>query len=129
MTCAFFEKDLGTLMTTISEKQKTDHVAQAKVCIEALSTPSTADKPNPLHIEGWNDKVYDELRSFARELGADANAVNAMVDPGVVQNPAHGPAVQAKLLKSPDCQDQEVSHEDCEILVLHLRHQAYSIRD
>jgi hypothetical protein len=78
---SFFEKDLGTLMTTIGEKTKAATVAQAKVCIEALSTPGTDDKPNPLHIEGWNDKVYDDLRSFARELGADAKDVNAMVDP------------------------------------------------
>lgn len=68
-------------MTTVTEKQKADHAAQAKVCIASLSTPSTAEKPNPLHIEGWNDKVYDDLRSFARELGADAKSVNAMVDP------------------------------------------------
>jgi hypothetical protein len=68
-------------MTTISEKQKADTVAQAKVCISALSTPGTDDKPNPLHIEGWNDKVYDDLRAFARELGADNASVNAMVDP------------------------------------------------
>lgn len=78
---AFFDSQLGTLMTTISDKQKADTVAQAKVCISALSTPGTAEKPNPLHIEGWNDKVYDDLRSFARELGADNASVNAMVDP------------------------------------------------
>jgi hypothetical protein len=78
---SFFEKDLGTLMTAIGEKQKAATVAQAKVCIEALSTPGTDEKPNPLHIEGWSDKVYDDLRSFARELGADPKDVNAMVDP------------------------------------------------
>lgn len=78
---AFFDSELGTLMTAIGEKQKTDQVAQARVCIQSLSTPSTADKPNPLHIEGWNDKVYDELRTFARELGAEQSAVDSMVDP------------------------------------------------
>lgn len=78
---AFFDNQLGSLMTSISDKQKADTVAQAKVCISALSTPGTAEKPNPLHIEGWNDKVYDDLRSFARELGADNASVNAMVDP------------------------------------------------
>jgi hypothetical protein len=78
---SFFEKDLGGLMTAIADKQKTDSVAQAKVCISSLSTPGTDDKPNALYIEGWNDKVYDDLRSFARELGADANSVNSMVDP------------------------------------------------
>jgi hypothetical protein len=78
---AFFEKDLGSLMTTISDKQKADTVAQAKVCISALSTPGTDDKPNALYIEGWNDKVYDDLRAFASELGASQQSVNAMVDP------------------------------------------------
>lgn len=77
----FFEKDLGGLMTAITEKQKADTVTQAKACIASLSTPGTDDKPNPLHIQDWNDKVYDDLRSFARELGADEKAVNAMVDP------------------------------------------------
>jgi hypothetical protein len=78
---AFFERDLNSLMTTIADKQKADTVTQAKACIASLSTPSTDEKPNPLHIEGWNDKVYDDLRSFARELGASADSVNAMVDP------------------------------------------------
>jgi hypothetical protein len=78
---SFFEKDLGTLMTTIADKQKADTVVAAKDCISRLSTPSTDDKPNPLHIEGWNDKLYDELRGFAQELGAPASAINSMVDP------------------------------------------------
>lgn len=77
----FLEKDLGGLMTAVAEKTKADTAAQAKVCIASLSTPGTEAKPNPLHIEGWNDKVYDDLRSFARELGADAKSVDAMVDP------------------------------------------------
>lgn len=77
----FYENGLGQLMTSINDKQKAETVAQAKVCISTLSTPGTADKPNPLHIEGWGDKVYDDLRAFARELGADDKSVNAMVDP------------------------------------------------
>jgi hypothetical protein len=68
-------------MTAIGEKQKVETKAKATECIASLSTPGTAEKPNPLHIEGWNDKVYDELRGFARELGANANDVNSMVDP------------------------------------------------
>jgi hypothetical protein len=78
---SFFEKDLGSLMTSIADKHKSDTVVQAKACISTLSTAGTADKPNALYIEGWNDKVYDDLRSFARELGAEPNAVNSMVDP------------------------------------------------
>lgn len=81
----FFEKDLGNLMTAISDKQKADTAAQAKVCVTTLSTPGTEDKPNLLHIEGWNDKVYADIRSFARELGADANAINSMVDPVAIK--------------------------------------------
>lgn len=77
----FFEKDLASLMTAITEKQKADTAAQAKVCIEALSTPGTDDKPNKLHIDGWNDQVYNDIRAFARDMGADAATVNALVDP------------------------------------------------
>ncbi len=78
---AFFDSELGTLMTALGEQQKASQVAQARTCIQALSTPGTEDTPNPLHIEGWNDKVYDELRGFARELGAESSAVDSMVDP------------------------------------------------
>lgn len=81
---AFFDTQLGSLMTSISDKQKADTVAQAKVCISALSTEGTADKPNPLYIKGWgdnNNKVYDDLRSFAVEMGADSNAINSLTDP------------------------------------------------
>ena len=68
-------------MTSITDKQKSDTVAQAKVCISALSTEGTADKPNPLYIKDWGDKVYDDLRSFAVEMGADSNAINSLTDP------------------------------------------------
>lgn len=77
----FYGNELDTLMTTISTKQKADHRVKATECIASLSTPATADKPNPLHIEGWNDKVYDELRAFAKTLGAGDEAINTMVDP------------------------------------------------
>jgi hypothetical protein len=37
--------------------------------VKALTTPGTDDKPNALHIEGWNDKTYDETRAFGVKMG------------------------------------------------------------
>jgi hypothetical protein len=39
----------------------------------------------PAGIEGWNDKVYDDTRSFAISEGLSAEMVNAVTDPAAIK--------------------------------------------
>lgn len=58
------------------QKTRSDFLkAQAK---EALKVITKA-------IPEWNDKLYDELRSYAVSQGMDRQAVNEVVDPGAIQ--------------------------------------------
>jgi hypothetical protein len=42
--------------------------------------------PNPHKIEGWNDTVYNDLRTFAvQELGAQQQAIDTLVDPVAIK--------------------------------------------
>jgi hypothetical protein len=77
----FLEAELGNFMGHIQAQQKEERAKEAKACIAALSTPGTDDKPNPHFIQGWNQKVYDDIRSFAVETGLNSDVVNALVDP------------------------------------------------
>jgi hypothetical protein len=77
----FLEAELGNFMGHVQAQQKEERAKEAKACIAALSTPGTDAKPNPHFIEGWNQKVYDDIRSFATETGLASDVVNALVDP------------------------------------------------
>jgi hypothetical protein len=73
---AFLEKNLDGFMTTIRNQQSADMRTQAVECVKVLSGP--ADKGG---IENWNEKLYDEIRSFAVAQGAPADVINQMVQP------------------------------------------------
>lgn len=77
----FLGEELGTFVQALTQEQTKAIATQAKECNKALSTPGTDDKPNPHYIEGWNEKVYDELRSFGVDMGLDKTLVNNLVDP------------------------------------------------
>lgn len=70
-----------------AQKQQQEGVQRlqvaAKECVKALTSDVREDgSSNPHKIEGWNDTLYGEIRTFAvSELGADAQAFNTLVDP------------------------------------------------
>jgi hypothetical protein len=71
----FLEKNLDGLMTQIRAKQEEDRVSVARESIKTLSGP--VDKGG---IEGWNEKLYDDIRAFAVSEGAPVETVNQLVD-------------------------------------------------
>lgn len=77
----FLQNELGGFMQAIEVEQQKAFTVRAQECVKALTSPGTEDKPNPVYIEGWNDKTYDELRAFAIDLGADKADINKLVDP------------------------------------------------
>lgn len=78
----FIKNELDGFMSHLSTQAKEQQANDAKACIKALSTDKTENgEPNPHYIEGWNQKVYDDLRSFAVEQGLNKAIVNQLTDP------------------------------------------------
>lgn len=77
----FLAAELGQFMHHVEQQQAAARVESAKACVKTLTDPGTDDKPNPLHIKGWDEKVYDECRAFAVSMGLDKDAVNGLTDP------------------------------------------------
>jgi hypothetical protein len=77
---AFFTQHLDQFMGEVKQQQTKARAEEVKATIKALTTAPTDDKPNPLHIDGWNDKVYDEVREFGIKLGAPAEVINNITD-------------------------------------------------
>ncbi len=72
----FLQQNLDGFMQAVQTKQSTELATQAKEAIKVLSGPTEKGG-----IEGWNEKVYDELRGFAVSAGLDKSIVNNLVDP------------------------------------------------
>jgi hypothetical protein len=83
---AAFENE--TFLTTqldgfMQEVQAQQHAAQAeaaKACIQALT-----DDKSPTYIKGWDQKLYDDMRSFAVSVGANKDMVNSLADPAALK--------------------------------------------
>jgi hypothetical protein len=71
----FLEKNLDGLMGQIKTKKDTERVETARESLKTLSGP--VDKGG---IEGWNEKVYDDIRAFAVSQGAPVETINEIVD-------------------------------------------------
>ena len=79
---AAFENEaflMGHLDNFVQELQGQQKVAQqqaAQACLKALT-----DEKSPTYIKGWDQKLYDEMRTFAVSMGANQDMVNNLVDP------------------------------------------------
>lgn len=74
----FFEAELQNVTTYLQKQQHDALVEDAKETIKVLSDPKTG-------IEGWNEKLYGEIRTFATEQGLAADIVNKLVDPAAIK--------------------------------------------
>ena len=69
----------GQLDNFMQEVQAQQAVAQrdaAANCIKALS-----DEQSPTYIKGWDQKLYNDMRSFAVSMGANQQMVDGLTDP------------------------------------------------
>lgn len=76
----FLEKGLNDLMTGVQKQQHDELVTKAQAAIKVLSGP--VDQGG---IEGWNEKLYDDIRSFAVTQGLDRQIVDNLVDPAALR--------------------------------------------
>lgn len=72
----FLTGQLDGLMQHISTQQATAHKEAAAAAVKALSTEGS-----PHYVKGWNNTLYNELRTFAVSQGFDQNVINQLTDP------------------------------------------------
>lgn len=72
---AFLKGELHQFVDAVTKDSQTKMATQARETVKVLS-----DKTSPLHIEGWNQQVYNDLRAFAVKQGLDKNTVDNLVD-------------------------------------------------
>ena len=73
---AFLTTQLDGFMQEVQAQQQAAQAEAAKACIKALT-----DEKSPTYIKGWDQKLYDDMRSFAVSMGASQQMVNNLVDP------------------------------------------------
>lgn len=71
----FFQQELDGFMQQAHAYRQHTLVEQAKETVQILKRD----------IPGWNEKVYDDIRTFAIESGMDRNVVNNLVDPVAIK--------------------------------------------
>lgn len=74
----FLQNEQQGIMRAITQRQQTELVQQARDAIKVLSDPETG-------IKGWNDKLYDGIRSYAVTQGLDQEVVNNLTDPQAIK--------------------------------------------
>lgn len=73
----FFKEELDGFVKTVAAKQAEVAKTEAQDCIKQLTDPTS-----PVYIEGWNEKLYNDLRTFAVDQGVPVQFVNALRVPG-----------------------------------------------
>ena len=70
----YLETELDGVIKAAQEQRQTQMMQMAREAIKTLTDPKTG-------IPGWNEQMYNDIRSFAVSSGMDAQVVNEMVDP------------------------------------------------
>lgn len=76
----FLEGHLGGLMDGIKQKQQSDMQTAARESLKVLNGPIEQGG-----IEGFNEKLYDDIRAFAVKEGAPPDVVNQITDPWAIR--------------------------------------------
>lgn len=77
---SFLKNEIGGFMEKVRTDQLNERRKAAGECLKALNDPKGAH-----HIKGWNDALYNDIRSFATEQGINAEMVNNITDPGAIK--------------------------------------------
>lgn len=76
----FLEQEQEGHLKSLRDKQSETVRAQATECLKVLS-----GSPEKGGIEGWSQKLYDDIRTFAVSQGASAEMVGAIVEPWAIR--------------------------------------------
>jgi hypothetical protein len=72
----FLTSQLDGFMQEVQSQQQATQAEAAKACIQALT-----DDKSPAYIKGWDQKLYNDMRSFAVSMGANQQMVDGLTDP------------------------------------------------
>jgi hypothetical protein len=72
----FLTGQLDSFMHEVTAQQAAAQAQSAQACIKALT-----DEQSPTYIKGWDQKLYNDMRSFAVSMGANQQMVDSLVDP------------------------------------------------
>lgn len=72
----FLTGQLDSYMQEIQGQQVAAQQQAAQACVQALT-----DAKSPAFIKGWNQQLYNDMRSFAVSMGAQQHMVDNLVDP------------------------------------------------
>lgn len=76
----FLQSALDTHMASQAQAQRAALVEAAKSAVKELS-----GDPEKGGIEGWNEKLYDDIRAYAVTQGVPQETVNTLVDPSAIR--------------------------------------------
>lgn len=76
----FLKQEIGGFMKKVQDAQSADRQKAAQECIKAIN-----DTASPHHIKGWNEALYNDIRSFATAQGINPELVNGLTDPGAIK--------------------------------------------
>lgn len=77
---AFLKNELTGFMEKVQSDQLAARKAAATECLQKLN-----DTASPLHIKGWSEALYNDLRTFASGVGIPPEMVNGITDPAVIK--------------------------------------------
>jgi hypothetical protein len=73
---AFLKNEIDGFMQKVSADQLKARQTSARDCLKALNDPESKQ-----HIKGWNEALYNDLRTFAtNDIGLPAEMVNNLTD-------------------------------------------------
>jgi hypothetical protein len=72
----FLTSQLDGFMQELQAQQAHAQREAAANCIKALT-----DEQSPTYIKGWDQKLYNDMRSFAVSMGANQQMVDGLADP------------------------------------------------
>jgi hypothetical protein len=76
----FLGKHLDGFATAVRERTQAQKVEQAREALKVLSS-----SPEQGGIEGWSQKLYDDIRAFGATYGIPVESINNAVDPWAIR--------------------------------------------
>lgn len=77
----FYNEELAATVQKAQNERVEAMRDAARQCVATLTRAPTDEAPNAAYIEGWNEGVYRDMRTFALSMGADAQTFDGIVDP------------------------------------------------
>jgi hypothetical protein len=72
----YYKTELGQTVDTLKAKATEATQQAAQQCVAAITNPDS-----PAYIEGWNEALYNDIRTYAADQGIPRQVIDQVVDP------------------------------------------------